>query len=272
MAIYRNISLSFWTDTKVEDTFSPEDKYMYLYLLTNPHTNICGCYEISIRQISKQTGYTEDAVNIIIDKMERAHKVISYCKETKEMLIFNWGRYNWTKSDKLIKPIMAAIASIKHKPFQDYVRVMYENIEDIHTVSIPYPYGMDTTVSVTVTDTVSVTDTSKSEKPFTQKRIRMTYEHPTFVAFWSAYPKKSAKADALKALDRLQPDDVLMGTIIKAVERSKQTDQWTKDDGKYIPLPASWLNGRRWEDELPQSVQKLNAHGLPPGYSAVLSD
>ena len=59
MAIYRNISLSFWTDQKVEDDFTPEDKYMYLYLLTNPYTNIIGCYEISVKQISRQTGYNE---------------------------------------------------------------------------------------------------------------------------------------------------------------------------------------------------------------------
>ena len=43
MAVFRTISNSFWTDSKVDDTFTPEDKYFYLYLLTNPHTNICGC-------------------------------------------------------------------------------------------------------------------------------------------------------------------------------------------------------------------------------------
>lgn len=42
MATYRQIYISFWSDTKVCDDFSPEDKYFYIYLLTNPHTNICG--------------------------------------------------------------------------------------------------------------------------------------------------------------------------------------------------------------------------------------
>ena len=157
MAVYRNISLSFWTDSKVEDTFTPEDKYMYLYLLTNPHTNICGCYEISVKQISRQTGYNDEMVERILQRMEHSHKVIVYCKETKEMLILNWGRYNWTTSDKLTKPITAAIERIKHPSFRDYVTVLYENIESIRTVSIPYLYGMDTTVSVSVTDTVPVT-------------------------------------------------------------------------------------------------------------------
>ena len=46
MAIYRNVSMSFWTDSKVADDFTAEDRYFYLYLFTNPHTNLCGCYEI----------------------------------------------------------------------------------------------------------------------------------------------------------------------------------------------------------------------------------
>ena len=258
MAIYRNISLSFWTDTKVEDNFTPEDKYMYLYLLTNPHTNICGCYEVSVKQISRQTGYNEESVERILDRMERAHKVICYCNATKEMLIFNWGRYNWTKSDKLIKPISAAIEQIKHKPFQSYVRLLYENIDNIHTVSIPYPYGMDTTVTVTDTDTDTDTDTVPGAAQYEPLKIPKELEakragvHPLFDTFWQAYPKKVGKADALKAFTKLKPDNELMQTILAAIAQWSKTDQWSKDNRQYVPMPATYIRGRRWEDELPQ--------------------
>ena len=60
MATYRQIYISFWSDTKVCDDFSPEDKYFYIYLLTNPHTNICGCYEISSSQMAQELGYNEE--------------------------------------------------------------------------------------------------------------------------------------------------------------------------------------------------------------------
>lgn len=273
MAYYRNISLSFWTDSKVEDTFTPEDKYMYLYLLTNPYTNICGCYEISIRQISRQIGYNEESVERILYRLEHTHKVIVYHKETKELLIINWGRYNWTRSEKLVKPIMATIAKIKHPLFRDYVTMRYENIDTINTVSIPYPYGTDTTVSVTVT----VSDTDKepiaektTQKKETENRKKKIAEG--FDEFWSAYPRKTAKANALKAFEKLNPDGDLMKIMLGALSRWSKSEQWTKDNGQFIPHASTWLNGRRWEDELPQSVQKLNAHGLPPGYSAVLSD
>ena len=52
MAIYRSIYLSFWDDPKIADSFTPEDKLFMLYCLTNSHTNIIGCYEISVRQMA----------------------------------------------------------------------------------------------------------------------------------------------------------------------------------------------------------------------------
>ena len=70
-----------------------------------------------------------------------------------------------------------------------------------------------------------------------------------FDAFWSAYPKKKAKEDARKAWAKLKPDETLGKVIIQAVEDSKKSKDWQKEKGKYIPYPATYLNGKRWEDE-----------------------
>ena len=248
MAVYRNISLSFWTDSKVEDTFTPEDKYMYLYLLTNPHTNICGCYEVSVKQISRQTGYNDEMVERILDRLETMHNVLRYCRNTKEVLIINWGKYNWTKSEKLTKPIRAAIAGIKCVPFQDYVTKLYDELESADTVSIPYGYpidttGIDTTVSVSVTDTTTK-GIAKGEQEF--------------ATFWEVYPNKKAKEAARKSFLKLKPDTALLAEMLKAIEIQKATPQWLKDDGQYIPMPSTWLNQKRWEDEIKtQSKQEV---------------
>jgi hypothetical protein len=37
--------------------------------------------------------------------------------------------------------------------------------------------------------------------------------------------------------------------ILADVEAKKRTQDWKKDGGKYIPYPATYLNGKRWEDE-----------------------
>lgn len=121
MAIYRNVMLSFWTDNKVEDDFTPEDKYFYLYLLTNPQTNICGCYEVSYSQISRQTGYNRETIDRLFLRFEDVHKIIRYNRDTKEILILNWYKYNWSKSKKTLAGVENVAKHIKSAEFREYV-------------------------------------------------------------------------------------------------------------------------------------------------------
>ena len=72
-----------------------------------------------------------------------------------------------------------------------------------------------------------------------------------FTAFWSVYPAKKAKAVAAKAWAKLKPDQQMQAAILAAVERDKASEQWSRDSGRFIPHPATWLNQRRWEDEAP---------------------
>ena len=74
---------------------------------------------------------------------------------------------------------------------------------------------------------------------------------PGFEAFWSAYPKKEGRKVAEQAFARIAPDEPLLATMLAALRRQAASEQWTKEFGKYVPMPATWLNGRRWEDELP---------------------
>lgn len=70
-----------------------------------------------------------------------------------------------------------------------------------------------------------------------------------FAGFWSAYPKKVGRQAALKAWERIAPDEQLGREIIAAVDAQKTSRQWLKDEGQFIPHPTTWLNQRRWEDE-----------------------
>lgn len=71
----------------------------------------------------------------------------------------------------------------------------------------------------------------------------------TFTAFWFAYPRKKSRSDAEKAWRKLAPSPELSQRIQDAIAAQRGSDDWTKDGGKYIPYPASWLNAKRWEDE-----------------------
>ena len=197
MAFYRNISMSFWTDSKVDDDFTPEDKYFFLYLMTNPHTNICGCYEISMKQMERETGYNTDTVKRLLHRMEKMHNVIRYSEKTKEVLIVNWGKYNWSASEKVQKAVIAVADHIKHEQFRRYV---------MDRVSIGYTYDMVPSITDTDTDTESdtVTETESetenrvcADKP--QKRTRFS---PPSIAEVQAYcQERQNNVDAQRFVD-----------------------------------------------------------------------
>lgn len=74
-----------------------------------------------------------------------------------------------------------------------------------------------------------------------------------FNAFWEVYPKKVAKQAAVKAWQKINPSEELTKIIVDSVKRQATSEQWSKDNGRYIPYPATWVNGERWKDEAAQS-------------------
>lgn len=70
-----------------------------------------------------------------------------------------------------------------------------------------------------------------------------------FVEFWSIYPKtrRVAKRDCLKKW-KLHKFEAIADRIIADVRRQSASEQWTKDEGRFVPMPSTYLNQRRWED------------------------
>lgn len=73
------------------------------------------------------------------------------------------------------------------------------------------------------------------------------YARDAFETFWKAYPRKVGKDAARRAFAKVK---VPVETLVAAVEAQKASPQWTKDNGQFIPNPATWLNQGRWEDEV----------------------
>lgn len=81
-----------------------------------------------------------------------------------------------------------------------------------------------------------------------------------FDLFWQAYPKKVGKEAARKAFSRVKAP---LESLLTAIERQKCGNQWTTENGRFIPNPATWLNQGRWEDEVEQSPL---GRAAKPGY------
>lgn len=83
-----------------------------------------------------------------------------------------------------------------------------------------------------------------------------------FTLFWQEYPRKAAKAAALKAWQKLNPSPELVERILAHVRDHKRSPDWIKDGGQFVPHPATFLNGQRWEDDIPPDTgQGMAYHG-----------
>ncbi len=92
--------------------------------------------------------------------------------------------------------------------------------------------------------------TNKNDKnDKNDKKYIYEQKNAFFDSFWCAYPKKKNKLRAQEVFYRLNVTDDLLQKIITAINKQKLTEEWQKENGRFIPYPDTWLKYRRWEDE-----------------------
>ena len=97
----------------------------------------------------------------------------------------------------------------------------------------------------------SSSDEGTNDGAKTPSMVQKEYDQAVFDRFWSVYPRKVAKGDARKAFNKVIKT-VPLHVLIDSVEKHKKSEQWK--DPKFIPHPATWLNGERWEDDVTKPV------------------
>jgi hypothetical protein len=87
-------------------------------------------------------------------------------------------------------------------------------------------------------------------EPEVKTRIEpVVQKDPLFVEFWKAYPRKTNKDFAEKVFAKLKVDEALLTKMITAIYVQNKS-VWKDKEQQYIPHPSTWLNGKRWEDEI----------------------
>jgi DnaD/phage-associated family protein len=143
MAVYRQVNISFWQDPFVLD-LTPEEKYFYLYLMTNSKTTQCGIYEIPKKIMIMETGYNTETIDKLLNRFSEYGKII-YSPETDEIMLLNWIKYNGSSSPKVIARVEAELKEVKNKALvQRYLELANANGYSINIVTIQYPYSIGT--------------------------------------------------------------------------------------------------------------------------------
>ena len=206
--------------------------------------------------MERETGYNEDTVKRLLKRLEQTHNVIRYDTKSKEVLLINWSKYNWARSEKVEKAIFRVGEKIKSETFKNFIfalinnnnKIIYNNISvsetvtdtdtdtavstatataDMHTISIPYPYHIDT---VSIPYAYGINTVSDNKKPNLYRIIEEYTENADLQQALKDFVKlrktlKSPLTDraltlSINKLDKLATDDETKIAIInQSIER-----------------------------------------------------
>ena len=132
MATQRYISTSFWDDEWVQE-HDPSEKLFYLYLLTNPLTNIAGVYQITDRRVAFDTGFNAEIVREMWSRFEKDKKV---CRRGEWVIIPSWPKHQkWQVRSKIKSGIERVLLSLPRPVFDELEQIGY--LYPMHTLSYP---------------------------------------------------------------------------------------------------------------------------------------
>lgn len=120
------------------------------------------------------------------------------------------------------------------------------------------PLAKKLTVNKNANNRLQKSKKSLAKKLPTKESIKRKYQKKCtieFERFWSAYPRKVARQEAEKVFSTIKPASDLLERILSSLEKQKLCEQWTKDGGRFIPHAATWLRGRRWEDDTASNLE-----------------
>ena len=128
MAKFRQIQTSFWSNTYIQEEMTSEDKYFYLYLMTNECTTQIGIYPITKKQMAFDLGYSMESVTALLQRFETYHKLIKYDVESREIILLKWAENNLNIGGKPVQDLIKKeIEQVKNK---DFLALMYSNCPD----------------------------------------------------------------------------------------------------------------------------------------------
>lgn len=222
MAKYRQVHVEYWQDGFVLD-LTPEEKYFYLYLMTNSKTTQCGIYELPKRIIETETGYNRETVEKLLKRFVDYGKIL-YDESTREVMILNWLKYNRIASPKVISCIQNEISQVKSEEFKNRFISTSKQLQ----------YGIDT---------LSI-DYGEEEEKEEEKKKNNTYSNE-FEQFWNLYPRRVDKKKAYKsfktAIKNHSLETILFGT-------QKYAQQVSGKDKQYVKHPTTFLNNDSFID------------------------
>ena len=248
MHIVKNNNFSIVSNAIIRDTsLSLKARGLFILMLSLPET-----WEFSVRGLSKITGEGVDAIRSGLQELEKQGYLVRQRKRNAEGKL---GDMEYTLYEE---PQQKPEQNEPTKGLPTKSKPIQENPIQANSTQINKDIKQELNIASTERENNSVTVYEQQGKLFSllgsrllpteQARIQNEY----FQRFWLMYPRKAKQLKAQFAWNALPFDAGLYEQILKAVERYSKSRQW--QDKMYVPYPENFLDGRRWEDDIPEDV------------------
>ena len=165
MTITKKIQVKFWQDDFVLE-LTPEERYFYMYLITNTTTTVCGIYKFNLKLAVLETGFSEEVINGHLNTFESLGKII-ISESTKEIMLVNWLKHNCKMNKKTIRNINSELKEIKDKEllsrFLEICKFKQSPVEEIFSGIILVPEVKEDAKEETEESVQAVSEEPKQE-------------------------------------------------------------------------------------------------------------
>lgn len=249
MATYRPIRIAFWQD-KFVLKLTPEQKYFYLYLMTNSKTKQCGIYELPLPVICLETGYNAETVIKLLKNFAEFNK-IEYDFDSEEILVFNWIKFNPVNSENIMKCVISELLEIKSCDFITKWKEIFKKTNS----GLTRKFNKETKDFDETDYTLELLDrlTSPLQVPCnketeTESQTESQSKHSNkidFDTFWDLYDKKVGDKTKLQK----KWNKLTLEIQTKALEHITEY-KTAQPDKQYRKNPDTYLNNKSWNDEI----------------------
>ena len=227
-AVLRNVNLSW------------EARGFLCYLLSLPDD-----WSFSIKGLVKQTGATEHTVKRLVRELQLEGYVVltRHTNDKGKVVKWTWDIYETGKKAQMLKsPQVEITTSGKNQ-------------------MVAKPDSGSTTCGKTAS--IQITNINKDlNKQITKENKQqgdvVSEVEKMFIEFWSIYPKKVDKKGSFRAFKNIPKLKETFPGILQALEIQKQSEQWTKNRGQFIPNPTTYIHQERWLSVNEREVTQKN--------------
>ena len=260
MEVFTKVERGYWQDEFILE-LTPEQKFFYLYLMSNSKVNTLGAYVFPLTMSTVELGYNKETVLKLLDHFAQVGKII-WDETTKEVFLLNWPKRNWNKRTATLRALKKDVDALKSPVLREKISAMlsafYDGEEAIDdTEEQKGINGNNEEQKGTNGNNEDILDGRKENR---EKRIENREKEKedggtvfdaasAFEVFYKSYPNKKNVKTARTRWEKMKVTPELYREIMEGLERAKNSQEWGKDGGAYIPHPATWLNGEGWKNE-----------------------